>query len=203
MLKTLIRVLALCSVAGVIAHAQTVRTPVAPAPAMVDMQRLQASMMAAQAAAIKPGDEALPCEVLHKELISSMNTPEILALAAKSSDATARQLATQERPKGVMKPESAAALAAALASGMTMGAMPSMAPPVPGQQMTAQQMQQMMLAQQQAMVAYMNQIAPIMPALMRSQRVTQLAAVKSCTWMTGGLGLYPGVAIPEVAPRTR
>ena len=51
-------------------------------------------------------------------------------------------------------------------------------------------------------MAYMAQLAPIMPPLMRSQRVTQLAAVKNCTWMTGGLGLYPGAAIPEtVAPR--
>ncbi len=61
--------------AAVVAHAQTVRTPVAPAPwsMQADMLKWQSAMVAAQQAAIKPGDEALPCEALHKELVSSMN----------------------------------------------------------------------------------------------------------------------------------
>jgi len=66
--------------------------------------------------------------------------------------------------------------------------------------MTPQQMQQAVAAQQQAAVAYMNQLAPIMPALMRSQRVTMLAVAKNCTWATGGLGLYPGAAVPTAIP---
>jgi hypothetical protein len=193
----LVLVLAL-SMSSSRAAAQTVRTPVAPAPAMADMQKLQTAMMAAQAAAIKPGDEALPCEALQKELVSTMNDPAIQEYATKTNAAYARELEKQ-KTKGLTTPEAAAALAAALTPGMTMA---GMAPPaiVPGQQITPQQMQQAMVAQQQATVAYMNQLAPIMPVLMRSQRVTQLAVVKNCTWATGGLGLYPGVA-PGVVPR--
>ena len=75
-----------------------------------------------------------------------------------------------------------------------------MPPMVPGQPMTPQQMQQAMLAQQQASIAYMNQLAPIMPALMRSQRVTSWRMMKNCAWATGGLGLYPNVAVPTAIP---
>ena len=203
MMKSLVVALPLAIVMGVAAHAQTARTPIAPGPvpaAQADMMQLQTAMVAAQAASIKPGDEALPCEALQKELVSTMNDPAIHAYAAKTNPAYAKELATQQK-NGVITANAAAALAAALASGASMNGMAGMPPMVPGQQMTPQQMQQAMLAQQQAAMAYMSQLAPIMPALMRSQRVTQLAAVKNCTWMTGaGLGLYPGAVVPGAVP---
>lgn len=201
MLKSL-SVLALSVIASAAMHAQTVRTPVAPSPvvsAQADMMKWQSAMVAAQAAAVKPGDEALPCEALHKELVSSMNDPAIQAYAAKTDAAYAKELAAREK-KGAMTAEAAAALAASFASGPAMTGLPPM-PTVPGQPMTPQQMQQAMLAQQQASIAYMNQLAPIMPVLMRSQRVSQLAAMKNCAWMTGGVGVYHGVtpgAIPAI-----
>ena len=49
------------------------------------MLKWQSAMVAAQAASIKPGDEALPCEALHKELVSSMNAPAIQQYAAKTN----------------------------------------------------------------------------------------------------------------------
>jgi hypothetical protein len=197
---------AFCVVASAVAFAQqpTVRTPVAPAPLGVpqraDMMKLQTAMIAAQQAAIKPGDEALPCEALDKELVSTMNNPAIQAYAAKTNAAYAQELAIQQQKKTPMAPQSAASLAAALASGAGMAGMAGMPPMAPGQAMTPQQMQQAMVAQQQAAVAYMNQLAPIMPALMRSQRITMLALAKNCTWATGGLGLYPGAGVPTAIP---
>lgn len=194
---------ALCVLTSAAAFAQNVRTPVAPEPLAVpgqaDMMKLQTAMIAAQQAAIKPGDEALPCEALQKELVSSMNSPAIQAHAAKTDATYAREIAAQQK-KGVMTPEAAAALAASLTSGASMTGMPQMPQLVPGQQMTPQQMQQAMLAQQQASIAYMNQLAPIMPALMRGQRVAMLASMKNCAWATGGLGLYPGAAMPTAIP---
>jgi hypothetical protein len=191
----------LCALATA-ASAQTVRTPVAPeplaVPGQVDMMKLQTAMMAAQQAAIKPGDEALPCEALQKELVSSMTSPALQAYAAKTNPAYAKELAALQ-PKGVMTPAAAAALAASLSSGAAMTGMPQM-PMVTGQQMNAQQMQQAMLAQQQAAVAYMNQMAPIMPTLMRSQRVMVLAGMKNCAWVTGGLGLVPNMIVPTAIP---
>ncbi len=194
---------ALCVVTSAVAFAQqpTVRTPVAPAPIVpgqADMMKLQMTMMEAQQKAIKPGDEALPCEALQKELVSTMNDPAIQAYAAKTNEAYAKELATQQK-KG-MTPDAAAALAAALVPGAGMAGMAAMPQVTPGQQMTPQQMQQMMAAQQQASIAYMNQLAPIMPALMRSQRVSMLALTKNCAWATGGLGLYPGAVIPGAVP---
>jgi len=99
-----------------------------------------------------------------------------------------------------MAPQAAAAMAAALVPGAGMAGMPTMPQVTPGQPMTPQQMQQAIAAQQQASIAYMNQLAPIMPALMRSQRVTMLGMTKNCTWATGGLSLNPGAAVPGATP---
>ena len=85
--------------AAVAAHAQNVEQPSLPdrCRAQADMLQLQSAMVAAQAASIKPGDEALPCEALHKELVSTMNNPAIHAYAAKTNPAYAKELATQRR----------------------------------------------------------------------------------------------------------
>ncbi|HEY9467556.1 MAG TPA: hypothetical protein VIR54_30900 [Vicinamibacterales bacterium] len=204
MSKPLAVALSLTLAVGV-AHAQNVRTPVAPqvaVPAQADMMKFQTAMVAAQTAAVKPGDEALPCEALQKELVSTMQDPAILAYAAKTNAAYAKQLEAQQQKKTPMAPQAAAAMAAALAPGAAMAGTP-MPSVVPGQPMTPQQMQQVIAAQQQASIAYMNQLTPIMPALVRSQRVTMLGMTKNCTWATDGLNLYPGAAVPgAVAPGT-
>ena len=57
------------------------------------MMKLQTAMIAAQPAAIKPGDEALPCAALDKELVSTMNSPAIQAYAAKDESGFAQELA--------------------------------------------------------------------------------------------------------------
>ena len=199
----LVMAFSLTLAAGLVTHAQSVRTPVAPqvaVPGQADMMKFQTAMVAAQAAAVKPGDEALPCEALHKELVSTMTDPSIQSYAAKTNAAYAKQLEVQQQKKTPMTPEAAAALAAALVPGAGMAGMPAMPQIAPGQAMTPQQMQQLVAAQQQASIAYMNQLTPIMPALMRSQRVTMLAMTRNCTWATGGLGLYPGAAVPGAIP---
>jgi len=187
MLKSLVVAFSLSAVAG--AAAQTARTPVAQPP---DMKNFQTAMIAAQAAALRPGDEALGCEALQKEIITTMNDPSIQAYAAKTNAAYAKELAVRDKTKTAMTPQAAAALAAALAPSMAMAGLGG-AGLTPGQPVTPEQIQQAMLAQ-------MNQLVVIMPVMMRSQRVTQLAMVKNCTWATGaGLGLYPGGLPPGVA----
>jgi hypothetical protein len=203
MLKSLAVALGLSVAAGIAAHAQTVRTPVAPAPLMegqAEMMKLQMAMVAAQQAAIKPGDDALPCEALQKELVSTMNDQAIQTYAARTNAAYAKELALQQQKKTPMSPGTAAALAAALTPAAGMTGITGMPQVTPGQPMTPQQMQQAMLAQQQSSIASMNQLMPIMPALMRSQRVSMLGTMKNCTWATGGLGLYPGVGVPGAVP---
>ena len=78
MSKSLAVALSLTVAVSVAAQAQNVRTPVAPqvvVPGQADMMKFQNAMVAAQAAAVKPGDEAMPCEALHKELVSTMTDP--------------------------------------------------------------------------------------------------------------------------------
>jgi len=207
MSKSLFVALALTIAAGIGARAQTVRTPVAPAPlaatGQADMMRLQTTMIAAQQAAIKAGDEALPCEALDKELVSTMTSPAIQAYASQANPAFAQQIAAQQQKKTPMAAQAAAAMATALAGGAGMTGMAAMPQVTPGQPMTPQQMQAAMQAQQQASIAYMNQLAPLMPAIMRSQRITMLAMAKNCTWAGGGLGLYPGAVIPGAVPPAR
>jgi hypothetical protein len=190
MFRSVMLFVALVVGAGVAAHAQAVRTPVAPQP--LDMKNFETAMMAAQAAAIKTGDETLGCEALQKELVSTMTDPAIQAYAAKTNAALAKDLTAKDKTRAAMTPETAAALAASLNPAMMMAGLNGAGGLVPGQQMTPQQMQQVMMAQMQA-------VAAIMPAMMRTQRVTQLAMVKNCTWATGaGLGLYPGTVRPGV-----
>ena len=151
MSKPLAVALSLTLAVGV-AHAQNVRTPVAPqvaVPAQADMMKFQTAMVAAQTAAVTPGDEALPCEALQKELVSTMQDPAILAYAAKTNAAYAKQLEAQQQKKTPMAPQAAAAMAAALAPGAAMAGAP-MPSVVPGQPMKPQQMQQVIAAQQQA-----------------------------------------------------
>ncbi len=142
---------------------------------------MQAAMAKFQAASIKPGDEALPCEALHKELVTLMNAPAVQAYAARNDAAAARQLAAIEKSKGAMSPEAAVALAGMLAPAAAMGMTPN-----------AAQSQQLAMEQ-------MKQLTAMMPVMMRSQRVMMLAAVKNCAWATGGLGAYPG-AVPGAVP---
>src|SRR5437762_4011474 len=136
---------------------------------------MAAAMQAAQARAMRPGDEALPCAALEKELVSSMNDPAVQAYAAKSSAAAQKNLTAAEKSKAPMTPQAAAALAASLGAGG--GLPPGLAGP-PGLAAQAQAAQKLQAEQ-------MKQMIPIMPQMMRSQRVMQLGAVKQCSWMFG------------------
>lgn len=141
---------------------------------------MAAAMQAAQARAMRPGDEALPCAALEKELVASMNDPAIQAHAAKSA-AAAQKNVTAEKSKAPMTPQAAAALAAALGAG---GGLP---PGLAARGDLAAQAQ----AAQKLQAEQMKQMVPIMPQIMRSQRVMQLAAVKQCSWMFGASPFAP------------
>jgi hypothetical protein len=142
---------------------------------------MAAAMQAAQARAMRPGDEALPCAALEKELVSSMNAPAIQAYAGKSAAAAQKQATAPEKTPAPMTPQAAAALAASLGSGGGFPGGLAASPDFAAQAQAAQKLQ----AEQ------MKQLVPIMPQIMRSQRVMQLAAVKQCTWMVGASPFAP------------
>jgi hypothetical protein len=144
---------------------------------------MAAAMQAAQARAMRPGDEALPCAALEKELVSSMNAPAIQAYSEKSAAAAQKHATTAEKTKGPMTPQAAAALAASLGAGGGFPTGLAASPDLATQAQVAQKLQ----AEQ------MKQMIPVMPQIMRSQRLTQLAFVKQCTWMVGASPFVPPV----------
>ena len=153
---------------------------------------MAAAMQAAQARAMRPGDEALPCAALEKELVASMNDPAIQAYAGKSVAAAQKNATAAEKSKAPMTPQAAAALAAALGAG---GGLPpglaggGLPPGLAARGDLAAQAQ----AAQKLQAEQMKQMIPIMPQMMRSQRVMQLAAVKQCAWMFGAAHFAPPV----------
>ena len=110
------------------------------------------AMAAAQAKAVRPGDEALGCAAIEKELIASMTDPAIQAYAAKS--AAAAQLPRGAIGRGATTPQAAAATAGA---------------------------QSAQLAQLQDPSAQLAMMTTVMPQMMRSQRLVGLAMAKGCT----------------------
>jgi PPE-repeat protein len=187
-------------VIGSMAFAQTPTAPAVPK----QYQEMATAMAAAQAKAVRPGDEALGCAAIEKELIASMNDPAIQAYAAKS--AAAAQLPTGAIGPGVTTPQAAAAMAAALSSNAAIaaaiagaGATPRVAvsPPTPQQAQAIQQgraAQSAQLAQLQDPSAQLAMMTTVMPQMMRSQRLVGLALAKGCP----SLG-----AVPAAPPAKR
>jgi hypothetical protein len=141
---------------------------------MQEMQQMQAAMIAAQAKSIRLGDEAMSCQAIEKELVTSMNDPAIQTYAAKAGATVEKDLAVLEKAKKPMTLEAALAMATGL-------------DPTGG------------LVQDQA--AMMKQLVAIMPQLMRSQRLVQLAFVKQCAWATGANPFAPQLRLDEVTPQ--
>jgi hypothetical protein len=143
---------------------------------------MAAAMQAAQARAMHPGDESLPCAALEKELVSSMNDPAIQAYAGKSAAAAQKNATAADKSKAPMTPQAAAAFAAAFGAGG--GGLP---PGLAARGDLAAQAQ----AAQKLQAEQMKAMIPIMPQMMRSQRIIQLAAVKQCAWMFGAGAFAP------------
>lgn len=138
-----------------------------------EMQQMQAVMIDAQVKAVRRGDEAMNCQAIEKELLTSMNDPALQAYAAKAAATAEKELTALDKPKAPMTPQAAAALAAGLTPDLA-----SLLTGSPTQPLTPAQ-------QLQYQAAYMKQLTAIMPQLMRSQRLVQLAFVKQCGWAFG------------------
>jgi hypothetical protein len=154
-----------------------------------EYQELMTAMAAAQAKAVRPGDEAMACPALEKELVTLMTDPAIQAQAAKA-EGLAQKRAVVPDPKAPLTPQSAAALYGLLAAG---GGLPVIAA---GGPLAAAQQAQLAQQQAQAMQALQDPAAQlklasaIMPQMMRAQRLVGLGFARSCSWV---LGAYTGM----------
>lgn len=156
----------------------------APAAAEIDADARLASMersqAEAQAAAIRPGDEALTCDALQTEMTTTMNGPEMQAFNAQNSAfaanaqermANARSGAGMAMGMGMM-----GGIASAFIPGM--GFAQSMAMRAYGARMQGEaNANQAMMAEQSA------NVEAAMPTLMRGQRIYELAQAKNCAFL--------------------
>jgi hypothetical protein len=143
-----------------------------------DFERMQTAMVAAQAAANRPGDEALSCEALQKQFMPILNTPAVQAYTAKYTAAAAQQqkaMATAPA-KPAAKPQTPAALMSGLMPAGGWAGLMAAQSQAPGQ--TAQ-----MAPSLEKMKQQMNDVLVIMPQLMRAQRLVELAMVGKCQWL--------------------
>lgn len=150
------------------ALAQVPPTPTVP-PAIADYQDMMVQYEAAQAAAHRPGDEALACDAIRTELEATVNNPAVQEYVASSSEQAQRDMAYAQ-----------AAMAAAVPA-TTNPTVPTV-DPLAAERAAAH-------AQQ------LEQLNAIMPLIMRAQRLSELAALKACDWLSEG-----GYSLPTPEP---
>ena len=154
--------------------------PVAVAQDYAAMENLDQAMTAAQAQAAHPGDENLTCDQLQEEITTTMSDPAVQsAVAANGADAQA-QMDRMNEARGQMR--------AQMATSMFMGLASAFIPGMGYAQMATQQMQAAQYQRQQQqnmaqMATMMERMTPIMPQMMRGQRVYELAQAQQCAFI--------------------
>lgn len=136
---------------------------------------LQAGLEAAQAAANRPGDAALGCDALEKELVASVKHPAVESYMAKSGAAAQQQMAAMNAAKGRAATQTALTLFGSLVPGGAGLGLAGTAAMAQSQQLEAARNIEQRMQQAQEMIG-------IMPQMMRGQRVIELAQARNCEW---------------------
>ena len=141
---------------------------------------LQAGLEAAQAAANRPGDAALGCDALEKELVASVKHPAVESYMAKSGAAAKQQMAAMNAAKGRAATQTALTLFGSLVPGGAGLGLAGTAAMAQSQQLEAARNIEQRMQQAQEMIG-------IMPQMMRGQRVIELAQARNCDWVAASL----------------
>ena len=149
-----------------------------PAHAQVNHMELGAAMQAAQAQAVRPGDESLDCDALETELTNLTSDPALQA-RAEASGAAARQRAAAASGQSAGA-AAAMTLFSSMVPGGDMAGLAAAAAQAPGQQAQAAATMQARMQQMQSMMA-------TLPQMMRGQRVVELAQGRKCDWIAGAM----------------
>jgi hypothetical protein len=130
------------------------------------------------------------CDAIQKELIATVKDPAVQAAATRQGAAAQQQIAKLNdatAASGAAASQMAMGFASALTPAMG-GAMGGMMPPIGGAATASAQAAQMRAMQAQAVVGQqfamtqMQEMVTILPQLMRSQRLVELASTKKCEW---------------------
>lgn len=158
----------------------TVSGPVGAQSAEERMLAMEQAIADAQAQASRPGDEQLSCEQLEAEMVATMQDPAVqAAVAAQGADAQA-QMERMNAARDQMRAQMGVGIFMSLASAFIPGA--GYAQMIQQQAMANQSrsMADQHLAEMNAMAERMT---PIMPQLMRGQRVYELAQGRECAFV--------------------
>jgi hypothetical protein len=174
------RRLMMASVALTAAGCATPGGPSGADYADTQMADMMAAQSAAQAAAVRPGDEALTCDQLQAEMTATMNDPKVQAVMADNGASAQAQMDKVR-----------AAQSGAVAGAVGVSALGVASSFVPGlswfSQGAAMAQQATMAAQARETQRQISQMSgstmSIMPQMMRGQRIYELASAKSCAFV--------------------
>lgn len=194
--------LLLCLTCGVFSAAAQDPAEPAPPPEALQQQLLEAQA-AAQAGAVRPGDEDLTCEALQAEIVSlgqaMQQDPALQSLAAQAQADLAKMQGAQQAAEA--QAQSARPRFGQMMRGMATGVVPGLDNASAAAQQAAA-MAQAQQAQAQAnenleRMATMSQGAAALagPAL-RGQRVVELAQARNCAWLQEAGAAAPIGAFP-------
>lgn len=143
-------------------------------------RELQSALEAAQAQALRPGDEALSCQALESELVTTANDPSVQSVVAKQGAAAQEQQAAINAASSRIASQTAVTVFSSIVpgggwAGLAMG----MAQGQAQQAQAASNIQQRMQQSQEMM--------GIMPQIMRGARVMELAQARNCAWLRDAL----------------
>jgi hypothetical protein len=167
--------------------------PVFGQDSMQQYKKMQAAMTAAQAKATKKGDDKLSCDALLSELVSVTQDPAMQAAAIKFGVWSKEKQDELNAKAAAAKGEMAVGMTMGLMAGLTTALVPGLSAMTDRAQIARQQAQ---AAQQQAeaarnvqRVAEMGDVMiPLLPGLMRGERVITLAHSRNCEWTQGMMG---------------
>lgn len=152
----------------------------AAAQSMEIYERMAAAMETAQAEAVRPGDEMLTCEQLESEAFSVAQDPAVQAMAVRSGAYSQAQIDEANRAASSARRQMGVSMFLGLASAFVPGAGMAASLGQRAQGAMMQRQAQQNLAQSMAMA---EQMIPVMPQLMRGQRVYELAQGKQCAFI--------------------
>ena len=138
--------------------------------------QLQQTYAAAEAAAVRPGDENLDCDGLATELVAVAKDSAVQAYIVKAGAAAQRQYDAMNAAAAAMAAQSAFTLIGSIVPG---GGWAGHSAAVA--QAEAQKLQAARNIQERMQMA--QEMMSIMPQMMRGNRVVQLAQARNCAWL--------------------
>jgi hypothetical protein len=151
---------------------------------METFARLQTAMESAQAGAQHPGDDALACDALEAEAMLISQDPAIQQMAVQSGAYSQERIDQMNNAGAQMRRQAGLSMFLGIAGGLASAFVPGagMATGLAQQAQAGvmQRMAQQNMAQSMAMV---EQMIPVLPQMMRGQRVYELAQTKQCAFV--------------------